>query len=145
MIHFFCLDCARRYAENEMGLSRWRLTCIDPSGCKAPFERSEINRFLSRKSTQILDRLQQQEELSAAGLEGLTSCPFCDFSGICESVDIDKEFRCMNPECEKISCRLCLKETHVPLTCDQHEKDSKLDVRHAVEEAMSEALFRKCR
>ena len=104
-----------------------------------------MNRFLSRKSTQILDRLQQQEELSAAGLEGLTNCPFCDFSAICESVEIDKEFRCMNPECERISCRLCMKETHVPLTCSQHEKDSKLNVRHAVEEAMSEALFRKCR
>lgn len=56
----------------------------------------------------------------------------------------DKEFRCQNEDCYRISCRLCDNDTHTPLTCDQAATDRKLDARHTVEEAMTEALVRKC-
>lgn len=91
-----------------------------------------------------LERLQQQDEIRLADLDDLTSCPFCDFAAICAPVEEDREFRCANPDCEKVSCRLCKHETHIPLSCEAYAKDNKVNIRHAVEEAMTEALVRSC-
>ena len=142
--HFFCFDCAKRNANNEIGNSRYKLRCMDCSGCKADFAKEQIRRFLDQKTIDTLERLQQQEEIRLADLDDLTSCPFCDFAAICAPVEEDREFRCANPECEKVSCRLCKHETHIPLTCEAYAKDNKVTVRHAVEEAMTEALVRSC-
>lgn len=62
----------------------------------------------------------------------------------CLPVDVDKEFRCQNKKCGKTSCRLCQKETHVPLSCEEAKKDGQVTLRHIVEEAMSAALIRQC-
>src|SRR5699024_6031984 len=80
----------------------------------------------------------------AAGIEGLHECPFCDFRAICPPVEEDREFRCFNPECEKVSCRLCNKPSHVPMTCGEARQDGHLSTRDQSEEAMSEALMRSC-
>jgi TRIAD3 protein (E3 ubiquitin-protein ligase RNF216) len=91
-----------------------------------------------------LDALQQQDEISRASIEGLESCPFCEFKAICPPVEEDREFRCCNPSCEVVSCRLCKDVTHVPKTCEEAKKDRGVSERHLVEEAMSEALIRNC-
>lgn len=142
--HFFCLECAKRNANNEIGNSRYKLLCMDGSGCKAEFAKEQMRRFLEEKAMDKLERLQQQEEIRLADLDDLTSCPFCDFAAICPPVEEDREFRCANPECEKVSCRLCKLETHIPLSCEVNAKENKVNVRHAVEEAMTEALVRSC-
>ncbi|KAI9836388.1 MAG: hypothetical protein M1819_001418 [Sarea resinae] len=142
--HFFCLECARRNAEVEIGRSRYEVKCMDGSGCDGEFDRQQIARFLDRKTVEKLERLRQQEEIRLAGLDDLSNCPFCDFAAIYPSVEEDKEFRCENPECQKVSCRLCNVETHVPLSCEEYAKDNKVTVRHLVEEAMTEALVRSC-
>ncbi|KAA8905002.1 hypothetical protein FN846DRAFT_779179 [Sphaerosporella brunnea] len=143
-LHFFCLDCARMNAENEIGNSRHKLMCMDGSGCRAEFTRSEIARFLDSKAIMALSKLQQEEALRVAAIDGLVQCPFCDYAEIYGPVEEDREFRCQNAGCEVISCRLCRKKTHIPLSCKEAAKDDIISVRHAVEEAMTQAMIRKC-
>jgi TRIAD3 protein (E3 ubiquitin-protein ligase RNF216) len=143
-VHFFCFSCIRKSAETQIGLMKYQLQCFDTSGCQAGFPRSEINEVLGSSMMAKLDALQQQDEISRASIEGLESCPFCEFMAICPPVDEDREFRCCNPSCEVVSCRLCKDVTHVPQTCEEAKKDRGISERHLVEEAMSEALIRNC-
>lgn len=142
--HFFCLECAERNAKNEIGNSRYKLTCMDGSGCKASFSREQKQRFLDAKSLETIERIQQQAELRLAKLPNYIECPFCDFGAICPPVDVDKEFRCGNEKCEKISCRLCKLESHLPLTCEESKKENGISERHIIEEARTLALLRTC-
>lgn len=96
-----------------------------------------------------LIRMQQREDLVSAGIQGeLEECPFCDSMAVCLPPEVDREYRCNAPECEKISCRLCKLETHLPLSCEEAaeimKKEKHLNARHVVEEAMSAALMRTC-
>ena len=100
--HFFCLDCARRNAENDIGNSQYKLKCMDFSDCNATFSREQRKRFLDEKTMEKLERLQQQEELRLAELDNLATCPFCDFAAICPPIEEDREFRCHNPQCEEV-------------------------------------------
>ncbi|KAH8429587.1 E3 ubiquitin-protein ligase RNF216 [Aspergillus melleus] len=142
--HFFCFTCIRKSAETQIGLMKWRLQCFDISGCQENFDRSRLKQTLGPSLMEKLDSLQQEDEIQQAGLEGLECCPFCDFKAICGPVAEDREFHCQNPSCEKVSCRLCNDESHIPKTCLEAKKDKGLPERHAVEEAMSEALIRNC-
>lgn len=112
--------------------------------CTAPFSREQKHRFLDVSSFEALERIQQQSELRLAELKNLAKCPFCDFAAICPSVGVDKEFRCGNPDCEKISCRLCNLDSHLPLTCSESKKENGISERHVLEEARTEALLRTC-
>jgi TRIAD3 protein (E3 ubiquitin-protein ligase RNF216) len=101
-LHFFCLDCARRNAETEVGNGRHVLACMDGSGCKAEFSRREVLRFLDERTLSALAKIEQEDALRIAEIEGLEKCPFCDFGAICAPVEVDKEFKCQNPECEDV-------------------------------------------
>ncbi|KAL8968215.1 MAG: hypothetical protein Q9183_002567 [Haloplaca sp. 2 TL-2023] len=142
--HPFCFDCATQNADTQIGLSRYTLSCMDGSGCQATFSRGERARFLDAKKIDKLERLQQQTELRQADLANLETCPWCDFAAICPPIEVDREFRCGNEECEKISCRKCRLVTHVPLTCEEFKKDNGLSERHVIEEARTQALIRTC-
>ncbi len=100
--HFFCLECARRNANNDIGNSQYKLRCMDFSDCNATFSRDQRLRFLDEKTIEKLERLQQQEELRLADLDNLSTCPFCDFAAICPPIEEDREFRCHNPRCEEV-------------------------------------------
>ncbi|KAL1599555.1 hypothetical protein SLS60_007358 [Paraconiothyrium brasiliense] len=142
-IHFFCRECVKSYVENEMGSSRCRPVCFADPTCGGGFTRKQLQDCLGDTTFDRLEHMQQMQELEIAGLD-LDECPFCDFKQECPPVEEDKEFRCLNPKCQKTSCRLCQKETHVPLSCEEAKKDEKLTVRHIVEEAMTAALIRNC-
>lgn len=144
-IHFFCYECARQYVQTEIGESRCRPKCIDTSDCSYEFTRSELQKFLDGKTFELLERMQQQDDIRLAGLENLAQCPFCDFQAEVAPVQEDREFRCQNPECGRISCRLCNLDTHIPLTCAENVKDNAINLRHAIEEAMTEAMIRTCK
>ncbi|KAE8348655.1 hypothetical protein BDV28DRAFT_81746 [Aspergillus coremiiformis] len=143
-VHFFCFTCIRKTAETQIGLMKYKLQCLDTSECKATFAHWRLKEALGPSLMAKLDHLQQQDEIEQAGLEGLENCPFCDFRAICPSVKEDREFRCYNPSCETVSCRLCKDKSHIPMTCDEARKEKGLPARHTVEEAMSEALIRNC-
>ena len=143
-LHFFCLECARSNANAQIELSRYKITCMDVSGCKAEFSRGQKYRFLDSKALECLDRLQLQDDLRAADIPNFEKCPFCDFGAICPPVNVDREFRCCMPECERTSCRLCKRDSHVPMTCEEFKKEDGVAERHALEEAMTNALIRTC-
>ncbi|KAI3642263.1 hypothetical protein MP228_011818 [Amoeboaphelidium protococcarum] len=78
--------------------------------------------------------------------EELVQCPFCDFAALMTSkAEVDKLFRCLNPKCFKMSCRLCGKESHIPKSCKEVEAESSVtNFQHKVAEAMTDALIREC-
>ncbi|KAL7628998.1 hypothetical protein AAE478_000516 [Parahypoxylon ruwenzoriense] len=144
IVHWFCRGCMRSQTETTIGLSKHELTCMSMDGCLGGFSLAQKNIFLDRKLRTALERIEQESALRMAGIENLETCPFCPYAAECPPVEIDKEFRCINPDCGKVCCRLCRKETHIPKTCAEAAEDDGLDARHALEEAMSAALIRKC-
>ncbi|PYH43976.1 E3 ubiquitin-protein ligase RNF216 [Aspergillus saccharolyticus JOP 1030-1] len=143
-VHFFCYTCMQSSAKTQIGLMRYKLQCFDGSGCQAQFDRHGLRHALGKKIMDKLDALQQQDEIQQAGLQGLESCPFCDYHAICPPVEEDREFYCLNPDCEVISCRMCKEKSHVPSSCEDAKTDKRLPYRHRVEEALSDALMRTC-
>ncbi|CAJ2502045.1 Uu.00g048980.m01.CDS01 [Anthostomella pinea] len=143
-IHFFCRDCLRSQAETQIGMSKYELTCMSMDGCTAGFSHAQRAQFLDKKLTTALDRIEQEAVLRMAGIENLETCPFCPYAAEYPPVEVDKEFRCDSPKCQLVSCRMCRKETHIPKTCAEAAAEAGLDARHVLEEAMSEALIRRC-
>ncbi|KAI4641638.1 hypothetical protein J4E93_007736 [Alternaria ventricosa] len=135
--HFYCVDCPRQQIETQMGQSRCRPKCFGVDDCNGTFTRRQLQQVLSDKTFERLEHMQQREDLEAAGLDFLSECPFCDFKMECLPVEVDKEFRCQNPKCSKTSCRLCERESHIPLSCEEFRKDGQITLRHIVEEAMN--------
>ncbi|CAG9956253.1 unnamed protein product [Clonostachys rosea f. rosea IK726] len=142
--HFFCVQCTRQYAETLIGLSKYELVCISMDQCDAGFSQAERSKFLDDKLTKALDQIEAAAVLLLANLEGLVHCPFCNYAAQYPPVEEDREFRCANPECGIVSCRLCHKETHIPQTCDESAREKGYSARREIEEAMSAALIRKC-
>ncbi|KAJ4138192.1 hypothetical protein NW768_002010 [Fusarium equiseti] len=147
-IHFFCIQCALRNAEIQVGHSKHELECLSTEGCKAGFSRKEREKFLPRSLASALDRIEQEESLRLAGLPDLAHCPFCSYAEEYPPVAINKEFQCRKPDCMVTSCRVCNLATHLPKTCEEAgeeaARDKGLVVRREVEEAMSQALIRNC-
>lgn len=143
--HSFCLDCAKGAALAQLELQRWKFPCMDSSGCDAEFSSSEKRRFLSNEALVRAERLQQQEELKNAGIEGLEDCPRCDYAEIYPPIEENRIFECKNEACDMISvCRLCRKEAHIPKSCEEYAKDLGISQKNAIAEAMTDALIRKC-
>ncbi|KAL6694144.1 hypothetical protein J3F84DRAFT_395823 [Trichoderma pleuroticola] len=141
----FCKQCPRKQAEEMVGQSRYRITCLSLGGsCSAPFSLTERAKFLDKGLTTALERIEQDAELRAANIEGLVQCPFCSFAAICVSEEENREFPCQNPDCLVVSCRLCRGESHVPISCEEALQKTGFSARREIEEAMSSALIRKC-
>ncbi|OLN98060.1 E3 ubiquitin-protein ligase RNF216-like protein 2, partial [Colletotrichum chlorophyti] len=142
--HFFCIECARRNAETVIGISKYELVCMSMDGCAAGFSHSQRQKFLDEHLTAALDRIEYEAVLRMSGIENLETCPFCPYAAEYPPVEHNREFKCDNPECEVISCRLCREETHIPKTCEEAARESGIGARREIEEAMSAALIRKC-
>lgn len=140
--HFTCFTCAETYIKSEIGESRCRVLCT--AGCGSGFPPVQLKLLTDQELIKRLAQLQQEKDIRDAGLEDLEECPFCDFKAIAPPLDVDFEFRCMNPGCEKTSCRRCRLVSHIPKSCEEFAHDNKLDSRHLVEEAMTAALVRSC-
>lgn len=144
IIHWFCTACARRAAETEVGMSKYELMCMSMDGCTAGFSRDQRDIFLDDNLTIALERIEQEAVLRLAGIENLETCPFCPYAAEYPPVGEDKEFRCLKPDCEKVSCRLCRRETHIPKSCHEATQEAGQSARRVIEEAMSAAMIRKC-
>jgi len=141
-IHFTCYECALTYIKSEVGESRCNVLC--PAGCGSAFAYRELQLLSDKQLLQKLAELEQEKAIRDAGLEDLEECPFCDYKAILPPVEQDFEFRCANPECERVSCRRCKSVSHIPLSCEQHAKETNINSRHKIEEAMTAALVRAC-
>ena len=144
--HFYCYACVKNQASSQIGQMRWEMRCVFSGNkpCTAPLIKSQLRDVLEAKTLAKLEELQFNDEVSLAAIEGLEDCPFCEFKAICDPVDINREFNCGNPDCLKTSCRLCHETTHLPKTCEEARKDRGSELRHTVEEAMTNALIRRC-
>lgn len=140
--HFTCFDCATTYIKAEVGEARCRVLCT--AGCGANYAHAQLHLLEDKQLLARLEVLQQEKDIRDAGLDDLEECPFCDYKAILPPIEEDFEFRCANPDCEKVSCRRCKSESHIPQTCEEHAKDNKLSSRHKIEEAMTAALMRHC-
>ncbi|KAK0620228.1 ring finger protein [Immersiella caudata] len=143
-LHWFCCVCAKSQAEVQIGLSKYDLTCMSMDQCQAGFALDQRSLFLDEKTTLALERIEQESVLRMAGIENLAKCPFCPYAAEYPSVEENKEFQCENPDCEMKSCRLCGLETHIPKTCKEARAEEGHSGRHQIEEAMSEAMIRRC-
>ncbi|KAI0665506.1 hypothetical protein C8Q78DRAFT_986254 [Trametes maxima] len=141
--HLFCTSCMLTYAETKLGEDDARIVCMDQSGCKLPFPEGELRRFLTPTLLALYERVKQRKEIEAAGIEGLEECPFCEYKVVIEN-EHEKLFRCENEQCGAVTCRQCKKPDHLPRSCQEVADEKKLDVRHAIEEAMTQALMRNC-
>lgn len=126
-------------------MNKYEITCFATDECQAKFSQAQQSRFVDEKLQQALDRIEQDTVLRLANLEDLAICPFCPYAAEYPPIEHNREFRCDNPECQIVSCRLCQKESHIPKTCQEAaEEKGAGKARLLVEEAMTEALVRRC-
>lgn len=143
-VHWFCRPCATQMAEHVIGASKYHLGCMSMEGCNATFSMAQRKLFLDDKLARALELIEQEAVLRMAGIENLATCPFCQYAAEYPPIEENKEFRCENPDCLLVSCRLCREETHIPKTCTEAAKERGLSARRTIEEAMSAAMIRKC-
>ena len=143
--HPICLYCLKTYGENAIGESKPQVTCATGADCQATYIRQHLVLAMGEKAVERIEFNDQQMSLANAGFKNLEECPFCDFKAImADGKKVNKEFRCFNLDCEKVSCRLCRKVSHVPLSCEEAKQEEGLDERHEIEEAMTAAVTRIC-
>ncbi|KAG8240110.1 hypothetical protein J437_LFUL019721, partial [Ladona fulva] len=70
--------------------------------CKAEFSLTTLQGILTPSVFGKLVQRLQMEEINAAGIEGLETCPSCPYSTIPNPED--KIFKCLNPECLRETC-----------------------------------------
>ncbi|PWN53562.1 hypothetical protein IE53DRAFT_305285, partial [Violaceomyces palustris] len=142
--HLFCKSCAKRAAEEQIGMRKVNLRCMDGDGCLALFSDFEIQRFLPSKTYKLLQRLRQDIDVERAGIEGLEGCPSCSYACVIDNL-AEKLFRCENARCGKVSCRACKRDDHLPQSCEEAEDEEiRTRAQHRVEEVLSETLMRRC-
>ncbi|GAA5916284.1 E3 ubiquitin-protein ligase RNF216 [Sporobolomyces salmoneus] len=141
--HRFCRDCAISNASHRIGDQHYTLPCM--TDCDALFSSKDHETWMPEKMRATLERLQADKELEMAfeGVEGFEKCPFCPFAVYIENEN-ERLFTCLREDCGKVSCRKCKKEGHVPLTCEEADRESRMGGVHAVEDAMTEAMIRSC-
>ena len=159
--HLFCADCLRRYAEERIfGLGSlggggggkgseglkvkgmYGLTCIHPDGCRSNFQYELLEKALPPKVMAKYNELQASLAVETAGVADLCSCPKCDFKAVLPPTEMI--FRCPVEGCRFESCRKCREPSHIPLRCEEVEKQPETDGRKVVEEAMTSARIRTC-
>ena len=113
--------------------------------CDEAFSLSVLQKALKVNTfSKWLSRI-QIKEIEKADIEGLEHCPFCPFATILDTPpEQNKLFACQNPDCGKESCRLCKEFSHIPLRCEEVEKDAEVRKRTYIEKKMTEAMIRNC-
>ncbi|CCC11730.1 unnamed protein product [Sordaria macrospora k-hell] len=124
--HWFCYDCARRQAENQIGQQQHHLGCMSMDGCEATFSRHQKDLFLDDRLKRTLELIEQNDSIRRAGIEGLETCPFCNYAA---------EYPPSG-------------ETHIGKSCEEAMAESARnkgeDAKRKLEEARSLAMIREC-
>ncbi|KAK9877205.1 hypothetical protein WA026_016951 [Henosepilachna vigintioctopunctata] len=136
----FCKECVAKGAEHMIGNGELNFPCL--TNCNSEFDISVLRMVLDKKVFEPLFNKIQIKELKEANIDGLETCPFCDFSLILNNED--KIFKCQNIECMEESCRECRHKSHVPFRCNEIEYDEDVRKRTYIENKMTEALVRTC-
>lgn len=128
-------------ANARIGDSQFEIPCpCAHEGCTGTFSREMRARFLDDKMEKALERLEIEHNLRLANLKDLERCPVCPFAAEYPDIDDVPEFRCLNPECEQVTCRMCRNKEHMPAPCPERKRNP----RQILEDAMTEAMLRHC-
>ena len=139
--HSFCKACVITTAEGVLARGLGVVKCLGK--CEMEMEVNQLQKVLMANVLSKLVANRQAEELNAAGLENLVSCPFCPYQTIMDNVE-DKVVRCLNPDCGRDSCRMCKVPSHVPYSCKEYQ-EKVVDVsRRKVEEELTMSWVRQC-
>ncbi|KAJ8925111.1 hypothetical protein NQ315_001292 [Exocentrus adspersus] len=136
----FCKQCVKAGTENAIGDGDLRFPCFN--NCDSEFSFQTLQMVLSNKTLEKLVQKIASEEAKKANIQGLETCPFCDFAMILP--ENEKIFKCINQDCLVESCRRCRHKSHVPLRCEEIEYDEDVRRRTYIENKMTEALTRTC-
>ena len=139
--HMFCTNCVKRGVETQIGQNNNQVTCF--TDCKGKFPVSAMKKVLDPNIFTKYCQRTTVEELQAAGIDNIEFCPKCGWPNNIINPD-DKIFKCVNEECLKETCRLCHEDAHIPLRCDEIEKDAEVQARIKKEEALTNAMKREC-
>nr|XP_045585019.1 uncharacterized protein LOC123747070 [Procambarus clarkii] len=140
--HKFCIDCIRKHVAAQIGLGHSSFRCMN-GYCESEFSWRTLQRVMEPVVFEKIQERKQQDEIRAAGIDNLESCPFCNFMIIMPNQE-NKVLECLNPECLKESCRLCKDVSHIPYRCSEIEKEDQKDARTVLENRMAEAMIREC-
>ena len=136
--HLHCVECIAGAGKVAAGENKTGVACPQ---CDDEIGWQELQKALEPNILSKLLQRRQAEEVGAAGMEDLVTCPFCPYQAIMENTE-DKVLVCRNPDCGRESCRLCKESNHVPLRCDEVEKGE--STRKKIEEKLTEAMLREC-
>ncbi|CAH2012864.1 unnamed protein product [Acanthoscelides obtectus] len=135
----FCEECIRRSCEIKLAEGDIQFPCL--ADCGSQFSWKTLQAALPPTLFSKLSQNYTESEIRAAGLT-VDSCPLCNFPNTID--ERCTSFQCFNPECMKETCRLCKELNHLPLRCDEVEKDEDVQARVYVENKMTEAILRSC-
>ena len=110
--------------------------------CTAAFIEGSLERALPKKVKAKYEEAVFEAAIEGSGIKNICKCPKCDFTAMLP--ETERIFRCPNPGCFYKSCRECGEPPHLPLKCDEVEKESHASARKKIEEAMTEARVRVC-
>ena len=96
--HKFCRECVTRGTNVAVGDGKTIIECLGQ--CKEEIEWQELQKVLAPNVLSKLLLKRQAQEVEAADLQNLVSCPFCPYVTIMENPD-DKMLFCRNPECDR--------------------------------------------
>ena len=155
--HLFCAECLQRYVETQVfsqgnigidkvtKLPALELKCFysgNEGDCVAGFDRYSLEKALPKSTLEKYEELQVQVSIEKAGLNDLCTCPKCGFQAVLPTEQ--RVFACPVDDCQFESCRECGEASHIPLRCEEVEKESETKGRLTVEEAITAAKIRKC-
>nr|CAH7748729.1 unnamed protein product [Callosobruchus chinensis] len=135
----FCAECIQKSCELKLGEENIKFPCL--ADCGSQFAWTTLQAALPPTLFSKLSQRCTESEIRAAGIK-LDSCPSCNFTNI-----IDEQytsFQCLNPDCMKETCRLCKEPSHLPLRCNEVEKDEEVKARLHIENKMTDAMLRTC-
>jgi len=137
--HTFCQQCVKTATSVALGEGKTIIRCMVE--CSEEIKWQQLGRALEPSILIKLEQRRQAEEVTAAGLESLVTCPFCPYQAIMED-PLDKVLVCRNPQCGKNSCRLCKEPSHIPQRCEELPQVE--GARKRIEEQLSMAMLREC-
>lgn len=100
--HVYCRDCIARGTDVAIGDGKTVIECL--GHCKEEIGWQELQKVVAPNVLSKLLQRRQAEEVGAAEMENMVSCPFCPYVTIMDNPD-DKVLVCRNPECGRDSCR----------------------------------------
>ncbi|KAL9179630.1 hypothetical protein ACHAXT_008920 [Thalassiosira profunda] len=157
--HLFCTQCLQKHTETRVfGVGNFG---VKPNGggngkqaakaleilcmageCTSGFHEGQLRKALSDKVLKKYNELQYAAVIEQAGMKDVFKCPKCEFMAVADGALPPQLFHC--PQCNFKSCKDCGEEYHPNIRCDQVESKTEAAGRTKVEDAMTEAMVRRC-